>query len=368
MMVAATKDMMGPLNQLNEQFRDLSHRFGFEVAEIAVEPHAFPANNLILNPEVESVSLRSLLSPDGPNGPKDPATLQSDALKAGLIFAEYMPHFKAAFPIPGETESPETYLKYLQDPAMKWDILVFRDKENKQIIGGAQFQILRTAAESIPSCLWAEHIFLRNDEQGNYRCSANLFEVGNALKSVAQSSGAKAIIMEYNDSCKMTPEEIAEDGEAGLPTQLREVLWSRFLQKFAVSDSRGTLVLDEATGLPQTAPYSQPSMDGQPPIEFLSSGLIFVGEKPEVVSPSDLKEVYRAMWATFGCDDTDPTAAKIFSELDAIEKKGLMFAPTSILSRQQMKDVLAEFNHSEALDAPAEVLLKIRLRPGTMHN
>ena len=76
------------------------------------------------------------------------------------------------------------------------------------------------------------------------------------------STGAKDVMMEFNDPLKMTDAEKLEDASMGVPPERRVNLWNRVGIKVLV-DSKGN-----------AAQYAQPGMDGEAPVKFLTLGHI----------------------------------------------------------------------------------------------
>ncbi|MBZ0186175.1 MAG: hypothetical protein K8F91_07940, partial [Candidatus Obscuribacterales bacterium] len=234
-------------------------------------------NNIIL-PE-QSVSLRELTENEDP-------TLEA-------MLSEYHIELSRAFPLEGEIESVETYLDYLADQESTWDIIVLRD-EKQNIVGGIQYQTLDINGEIIKKAAWVEHIWvkLENRSYQNFRA---LLKVA---KDAIAAQGASLIFMEFNNPDKMTAEEIAVDADSGITTQDREKIWGYV----------GIHVATTASG--KIAAYGQPSMEGQPPVDYLSMG--FVCDEPlagKTIPTADYLKIAQTAHATIpGVDlTTDPT-------------------------------------------------------------
>lgn len=276
-------------------------------ATLKVRDQVIEAPGKIL-PE-ESLSMRELTE-------KDPAQMRE-------VLQQYYPELEAAFPLEGEIETTDTYEAYLTDPNSTWDMVVLRDKEHN-IIGGIQYQVVDVPGSEMGKVAWAEHIWVKqeNRDYGNFRSLLNV------AKERIAADGAKMVFMEFNNPKKMTPEEIAIDAEGGITTQDRAKIWGR-VGIHVVVDSKGNI-----------AEYGQPSMDGQPSVEYLSLG--FVGLEPltgQTISARDYIQIAQSAHSTIpGCDlKTDPTVQKYTSSVLQIGEPRLRFKPLMELVREEQK-------------------------------
>ncbi|MBY0546684.1 MAG: hypothetical protein K2W95_05300 [Candidatus Obscuribacterales bacterium] len=256
-----------------------------------------------------SLSMRELAE-------RDPAQMRE-------VLKQYYPELEAAFPLEGEIETTDTYEAYLTDPESTWDMVVLRDSENS-IIGGIQYQVLDVPGTEAGKVAWAEHIWVKqeNRDYGNFRSLLNV------AKQRIADDGAKMVFMEFNNPKKMTPEEIAIDAEGGITTQDRAKIWGR-VGIHVVVDSKGNI-----------AEYGQPSMDGQPSVEYLSLG--FVGLEPitgQTISVRDYIQIAQTAHKTIpGCDlNTDPTVQKYTSSVLQMGEPRLRFKPLMELVREEQQ-------------------------------
>lgn len=276
-------------------------------ATLKVRDQVIEAPGKIL-PE-ESLSMRELTE-------KDPTQMRE-------VLKQYYPELEAAFPLEGEIETTDTYEAYLTDPNSTWDMVVLRDKEHN-IIGGIQYQVVDVPGSEMGKVAWAEHIWVKqeNRDYGNFRSLLNV------AKERIAADGAKMVFMEFNNPKKMTPEEIAIDAEGGITTQDRAKIWGR-VGIHVVVDSKGNI-----------AEYGQPSMDGQPSVEYLSLG--FVGLEPltgQTISARDYIQIAQSAHSTIpGCDlKTDPTVQKYTTSVLQIGEPRLRFKPLMELVREEQK-------------------------------
>lgn len=252
---------------------------GTKSAESVVEerPEAFEMPRAI-DPQ-ETVSMRELVERGDP--------------RVDELMKEYYPKLERAFPLEGEIESTDTYKEYLSDPEGTWDMVLLRDAEQK-IIGGIQFQVIDAQGEMLNKVAWVEHIWVE-EENRTFPNFKNLLKIA---ADRTKAAGADLVFMEFNNPDKMTLEQMAEDAEGGITTQDRETLWGSVGIHVAV-DAKGNI-----------AEYGQPSMDGQPSVEYLSLGFIgneaLTGQKLPI---ADYLALARAAHSTIpGCDlATDPT-------------------------------------------------------------
>lgn len=226
---------------------------------------------------------------------------RSDPDSARALLAAYYPELEKAFPLPGEIETTATYERYLLGETLKWNMLVIVDDDDSPM-GGVQLQVLSDVHPELGSVAWIEHVWLRIDKRSYPVAREILYE----LERYLVDSGAQHIFMEFNDPWKMTPEEIEEDQKAGLATNDRLILWSRL----------GLCELHDELG--EVAPYAQPGMDGEDPVEYLSVGMMRVDGSLQSLDGEVLSaEAYRALVAAAhrtlpGYDEeTDPTAQKL---------------------------------------------------------
>lgn len=245
----------------------------------------------------------------------------NDRAEMRKVLENYYPELEKAFPLEGEIESTQTYEQYLTDPESTWDMVVLRDSENK-ITGGIQYQVLDVPGSEVGKIAWAEHIWVKQENRNydNFRALLNV-----ARERIA-GDGAKMVFMEFNNPKKMTPEEIAIDAEGGITTQDRAKIWGRVGIHVAV-DSQGRI-----------AEYGQPSMDGQPAVEFLSLG--FVGLEPltgKTISARDYINIAQAAHSTIPGVDlaTDPTVQMYTKSVLSIGESTLKFKPLMELVRQE---------------------------------
>jgi len=141
-----------------------------------------------------------------------------------------------------------------------------------------------------------------------------------------KAAGADVVFLEFNDPRKMTAEQMAEDAESGISTQDRQKLWGASGIHVAV-DSKG-----------QLAPYGQPSMDGLPPVDYLSLG--FIGGESLMAKPlsvADYLAIARSAHSTMpGVDlDTDPTVTAYTAECLRNPDKYFTLKPLSSLVKEQ---------------------------------
>jgi hypothetical protein len=169
-----------------------------------------------------------------------------------------------AFPDPAEIESTRVYKDYLQDATFPWTMLALRDSEGN-LLGGIQYQVVTVGGVWLKKAIWAEHIWLvKSAEARNFK---NLMTLLNIANEQFQASGAQLVFFEFNDRAKMSDDEMATDRLSGVSTQKRETMWARFGSHVLV-DQRGFL-----------APYDQPGMGGEAPVEYLSLGFFPAGGK-----------------------------------------------------------------------------------------
>lgn len=161
---------------------------------------------------------------------------------ARLILREYNRHFCRAFPFKNEREPLSVYDDYLRDRKFPWNILVMM--EEGEIVGGAHYQHLPVSSDSV---IFAEHFWLRGRSwrSRGYRSQDRFAMLGRQVEEVAKSSGAKAIIWECNDPLLMSAWQRRLDRKAGLPTEKRNLLWSRYGRVLDVYYAQPRLLPDE---------------------------------------------------------------------------------------------------------------------------
>jgi len=177
----------------------------------------------------------------------------------------YCQALKLAFPDPAEIESWKVYKDYLLDADFPWTMLALRDKDGT-LLGGIQFQVVTVGGVWLKKAIWAEHIWLvKSKDARNY---TNLHTLLTIASEQFKATGAQIVFFEFNDRAKMSDEELATDSRSGVSTQKRETMWARF-NSYVLTDHRGFL-----------APYTQPGMGGEDPVEYLSLGFFPVNCKP----------------------------------------------------------------------------------------
>jgi glycine/D-amino acid oxidase-like deaminating enzyme len=233
-----------------------------------------------------------------------------DEAKVRSLVNEYYPHLQKAFPLPGEIQSPETYVNYLMDPQFPWEMEQLRGADGK-VQGGLQYQILPVGGDQVGKAGWLEHIWVDgNVRQGGYG-SALLAHVQNQV----QKKGGDVTFWEWNNPDKMSLDEIAEDAKGGITTQDRVDYWAR---------RGGYVVVVKSTG--EIAPYAQPGMDGQEEVPYLS----LAWSKPggldgQTISKSDYLKTLLAAHSTITDVDADATVARYKAELEALPETEFQF-------------------------------------------
>jgi hypothetical protein len=224
------------------------------------------------------------------------------------ILSAYCDELEQVFPS-DEIESRDQYRRYLSDEGT-WNMIVLVSS-NDTICGGIQFQVINGAMQ--PGVVWAEHLWLTK--------AARTFRNFAAALKTAQTvfrRNATLVMFEFNDQNKMTSAEIKEDELLGTKTSARERLWGRI----------GARVLVDDYGV--SAPYAQPGMDGQDPVEFLTLGF-FPLANGVCDSPIQIDD-YAALVMTAHCTipgvgENDPTVRALMSQLQGIQ----MSQPTTLL-------------------------------------
>lgn len=190
---------------------------------------------------------------------REVAAQDPKAMKA-IMKDEYYPKLKQAFPDASEYEKRSTYHEYLLDRNGTWDAVALRGS-NGQIIGGIQSQVIDVNGQVLKKAVWGEHIWLAPDA----RSFPNFRGLMNVAADRFRASGSQMAFMEFNDRAKMSLAEMVQDAKGGLTTEAREVIWGRFANK-------GLNILHFKDG--KIAPYAQPGMDGQAPVNYLTLALI----------------------------------------------------------------------------------------------
>jgi hypothetical protein len=235
------------------------------------------------------------------------------------IMEAYHKQLRRTFPLEGEIESAATYSEYLRNPHSTWDMVVLRDKA-QNIIGGIQYQIVDVGGQSINKAAWGEHIWLA-PEARNYQNFHGLVKIAEERITKA---GGDMVFMEFNNPEKMTPAQILEDAAAGISPADREKIWGRVGIHVPV---------DRVGRMPE---YGQPSMDGQPPVDFLSLG--FIGSKPitgKTISADDYLKLATAAHSTIPGVDvaTDPTIKAYTDAVRAMDDTAFTFVPLAAIAR-----------------------------------
>lgn len=220
----------------------------------------------------------------------------------------YYPALKKAFPLPGEIETPETYVKYLMDPEMKWEM----EQLLGPIQGGLQYQVLPIeGGTNIKNAGWLEHIWVADHvREGGYGSGLLKHVQGQVAKK-----GGDVTFWEWNNPDKMSAAELLEDAKGGITTQDRVGYWANRGAYVAVVKSTGEI-----------APYSQPGMDGQEAVPYLS----LAWSKPggldgQTILKSDYLKVLTSAHNTITDAATDVTVAEYKAALDALPDTEFQF-------------------------------------------
>lgn len=260
------------------------------------------------------------------------------------IMEAYHKQLSRTFPLEGEIESVATYMSYLKNPNSTWDMVVLRDKA-QNIIGGIQYQVVDVGGQSINKAAWGEHIWLAPE--------ARNFENFRGLVKIAEEritkAGGDMVFMEFNNPEKMTPAQILEDSAAGISPADREKVWGRVGIHVPV---------DRVGRMPE---YGQPSMDGQPAVEFLSLG--FIGSKPitgKTISADDYLKLATAAHSTIPGVDvaTDPTIKAYTDAVRAMDDTAFTFVPLAAIARARQAAMEARIQSmsQSVIDAIAKSL------------
>ncbi len=175
---------------------------------------------------------------------------------ADKIMRDYYPQLQKVFP-QSEIENADTYMSYLTDKHFPWDMVVLRNPD-REIMGGIQYQKLNVGGRELKSAVWGEHVWLREEGRNMPNFSALMGEARDRFTA----TGARQVMMEFNDPLKMTDAEKLEDASMGVAPERRVNLWNRV----------GIKVLVDSEG--KAAQYAQPGMDGEAPVKFLTLGHI----------------------------------------------------------------------------------------------
>jgi hypothetical protein len=244
------------------------------------------------------------------------------ARQARVALESYYRLLGQVFPIHGEIETVAAYDVYLRDPSMEWDIVMLTDASSGRIIGGIQWQPLRDVkASCIDALAWVEHVWL-TDEPGvrNYASFRHLLAT---VRKHMYQRGVDVGFMEFNDPEKMTPAEMEQDAAGGLSSWDRLLLWAGV--------GLSELVYSTADQRRRTVPYAQPSMEGGPPVRFLSLGFFaLTRDLTGVRVPAEdyLQILYRAHSTIRDVDPTtDPTCLEYTAAVEALEVAAFEFAP-----------------------------------------
>lgn len=241
------------------------------------------------------------------------APLQSQSLRqlAGvsvdamtLQLQEYYPECLRAFPMEGEIETLDTFLEVLQEPGT-WDIIVLKD-EMQKTIGGIHYQVLSVEDAIVDRVGWAEHGWVAQE----HRCYPNFCELMRTLESAIKTNGGKLIFLEFHNPRKMTPAQIAEAAQSGITVE----------GSLKLLRHEGVCVAVDANN--EIAAYGQPSMDGQPAVEYFSIGFVGDNTLAGTIMPAEdyLKIMHAAHLTIDGVDlASDPT---VVAYTDAVRAGG----------------------------------------------
>jgi len=242
----------------------------------------------------------------------------------------YYPSLQKAFPLPGEIEDPETYVKYLMDPNMKWEM----EQLLGPIQGGLQYQVLDVDGDKINKAGWLEHIWVADTvREGGYGSQL----LAHVSDQVAKKGG-DVTFWEWNNPDKMSTDEILEDQKGGITTQDRVAYWAKRGAYVAVIPSTGEI-----------APYAQPGMDGQEEVPYLSLAWSKPGGlEGQTISKSDYLKTLMAAHGTITDVDADPTVQAYKAKLDALPDQELKFVKLQDLINQRTEGLKQEPEGPEA--------------------
>ena len=255
---------------------------------------AVPARKERTKPELDLRSLKEIAQ----SGDED---------RVRKLVNQYYPSLEKAFPLPGEIEDPETYVKYLMDPNMKWEL----EQLLGPVQGGLQYQVLDVGGDKIDKAGWLEHIWVADTVREGGFGSQLLDHVSNQVAK----KGGDVTFWEWNNPDKMSADEIVEDQKGGITTQDRVAYWAKRGASVAVIPSTGEI-----------APYAQPGMDGQEEVPYLSLAWSKPGGlEGQTISKSDYLKTLMAAHGTITDVGTDPTVNHYKAILDALPDQELKF-------------------------------------------
>lgn len=260
--------------------------------------------------KVAEIDYRSVPEITGVQSMRETAAADPKEMKR-IMRTEYYPGLKKAFPDKSEYEKISTYYDYLTEKGGTWDAVALRSAEGK-VVGGIQSQVIPVDGQVIKNAVWGEHIWLAPDA----RSFPNFRFLMNTAAERFRATGSQVAFMEFNDRAKMTLQEMIQDAKGGLSTADREVIWGRFANK-------GLNILHFKDG--KIAPYAQPGMDGQDPVNYLTLALIALDGKNLSGSKlpiGDYLSLLRKAHGTLVDVDTDPTVLAYTGELTARMARG----------------------------------------------
>lgn len=231
----------------------------------------------------------------------------------------YYPALKKAFPLPGEIETPETYVRYLMDKSMDWNM----EQLLGPIQGGLQYQILPVGGEKIGRAGWLEHIWVADHvREGGYGS-----QMLRHVQGQVEKKGGDVTFWEWNNPDKMTRAELKEDARGGITTQDRVAYWGKRGAYVAVVKSTGEI-----------APYEQPGMDGQEAVPYLSLAWTKPGGlNGAKISKSDYLKTLEAAHGTITDVEVDPTVASYRAKLESLPDTEFEFMRLSDYIKQRTK-------------------------------
>lgn len=219
----------------------------------------------------------------------------------------YYPSLQRAFPLAGEIEDPETYVKYLMDPKMKWDM----EQLLGPVQGGIQYQVMDVGGDKVAKAGWLEHIWVADHVRESGYGSQMLRHVADRVAG----KGGDFTFWEWNNPDKMSVAEILEDEKGGITTQDRVAYWAKRGAFVAVVPSTGEI-----------APYAQPGMDGQQEVGYLSLAFSKPGGlEGQTISKSDYLKTLMAAHGTITDVEIDPTVKQYKAQLDSLPDTELKF-------------------------------------------
>lgn len=266
---------------------------------------------------VAEVDFKSVPTIAGVQSMREVAGVDPKEMKA-VMRGEYYPGLKKAFPDKSEYEKISTYYEYLLDKGGTWDAVALRGS-NGEVIGGIQSQVINVNGKVLKNAVWGEHIWLAPEA----RSFPNFRGLMNVAADRFRATGSQMAFMEFNDRAKMSLAEMIQDAKGGLTTEAREVIWGRFANK-------GLNILHFKDG--KIAPYAQPGMDGQDPVNYLTLALISLNGKNLAGSrlpTADYLSLLTKAHGTLVDTATDPTVqayTKILTERMAAGEQSMKFA------------------------------------------